>query len=227
MLKEYRKDRIILLTTHYMDEADILGDRIAIMVKGKITCLGSSLFLKKKFGCGYNLTMLKSSQDINTKILPYAKEKLGENCKLKSQSQFELIVEIPNDYFEKFTQFFESFDRDLEHLEVVQYGISITTLEDVFLLVGHSTDPGAALDADQNLEMMLLRPSLKKRVGHQTPTPGEYAGKDTPYTARETPEGKKVQIQDSDEGELPDPEADEMDDSNRELEAGLNAIEMN
>jgi len=53
----------------------------------------------------------------------------------------------------------------LEHLEVIQYGISITTLEDVFLLVGHSTDPGAALDVEHNLDMMLLRPTLKKRVG--------------------------------------------------------------
>lgn len=55
MLKEYKKDRIILLTTHYMDEADILGDRIGIMVKGKITALGTSLFMKKKFGTGYHL----------------------------------------------------------------------------------------------------------------------------------------------------------------------------
>jgi ATP-binding cassette subfamily A (ABC1) protein 3 len=86
MLKEYRKDRIILLTTHYMDEADILGDRIGIMVKGKVTCLGSSLFLKKKFGCGYNLTMLKASTEMNSKVLKYAKERLGENCKLKSQN---------------------------------------------------------------------------------------------------------------------------------------------
>ena len=31
MLKEHKKDKIIILTTHYMDEADILGDRIAIM----------------------------------------------------------------------------------------------------------------------------------------------------------------------------------------------------
>jgi ATP-binding cassette subfamily A (ABC1) protein 3 len=55
MLKEYKKDRIILLTTHYMDEADILGDRIGILAKGRISCLGSSLFLKRKFGVGYNL----------------------------------------------------------------------------------------------------------------------------------------------------------------------------
>lgn len=34
MLKNYRSDRIIILTTHYMDEADVLGDRIAIMAKG-------------------------------------------------------------------------------------------------------------------------------------------------------------------------------------------------
>jgi ATP-binding cassette subfamily A (ABC1) protein 3 len=46
MLKKYKNDRIIILTTHYMDEADILGDRIGIMAEGKIVCLGSSLFLK-------------------------------------------------------------------------------------------------------------------------------------------------------------------------------------
>ena len=32
MLKTYKKDRIIVLTTHYMDEANVLGDRIGIMV---------------------------------------------------------------------------------------------------------------------------------------------------------------------------------------------------
>ena len=31
-----------------MDEADILGDRIAIMAEGQLRCVGSSLFLKKK-----------------------------------------------------------------------------------------------------------------------------------------------------------------------------------
>ena len=34
MLKNYRRDKIIILTTHYMDEADVLGDRIGIMAKG-------------------------------------------------------------------------------------------------------------------------------------------------------------------------------------------------
>lgn len=34
MLKNYKRDRIIILTTHYMDEADVLGDRIGIMARG-------------------------------------------------------------------------------------------------------------------------------------------------------------------------------------------------
>ena len=80
MLKEYKKDRIILLTTHYMDEADILGDRIGIMAHGKISCLGSSLFLKQKFGVGYNLTMVKDSASKNDLVLPFCAKYLGKDC---------------------------------------------------------------------------------------------------------------------------------------------------
>lgn len=39
-----------------MDEADYLGDRIAIMKQGKLLCGGSSLFLKNRFGLGYTLS---------------------------------------------------------------------------------------------------------------------------------------------------------------------------
>ena len=41
-----------------MDEADIIGDRIAIMVSGNVRCAGSSLYLKNRFGTGYNFTIL-------------------------------------------------------------------------------------------------------------------------------------------------------------------------
>lgn len=56
MLKKYKNDKIIVLTTHFMDEADYLGDRIGIMGEGKLICCGSSVFLKNRFGVGYNLT---------------------------------------------------------------------------------------------------------------------------------------------------------------------------
>jgi ATP-binding cassette subfamily A (ABC1) protein 3 len=54
-----------------MDEADILGDRIGIMAQGKISTLGSSLFLKKKFGIGYNVTMIKKESEDNTLVMPF------------------------------------------------------------------------------------------------------------------------------------------------------------
>lgn len=77
MLKESKKNRIVLLTTHYMDEADILGDRIGIMASGKITALGSSIFLKTKFGAGYNLILVKSNTEPNKLIKRYLRRQLG------------------------------------------------------------------------------------------------------------------------------------------------------
>lgn len=50
LLQGEKEGRTILLTTHFMDEADLLGDRIAIMSEGKLQCCGSSFFLKKKYG---------------------------------------------------------------------------------------------------------------------------------------------------------------------------------
>lgn len=56
----YFLDKAIFLTTHFLDEADLLGDRIAIMAKGELQACGSSFFLKKKYGSGYHLIMVKS-----------------------------------------------------------------------------------------------------------------------------------------------------------------------
>lgn len=41
IIKNQSKERTIILTTQHMDEADILGNRIALMSHGKIKCLGS------------------------------------------------------------------------------------------------------------------------------------------------------------------------------------------
>ena len=87
MLKNYKNNRIILLTTHYMDEADVLGDRIGIMSAGKVVCLGSSLFLKNRYGAGYKLTMVKKLKSPNTKIQPYLESIFGRVEKLSEVSQ--------------------------------------------------------------------------------------------------------------------------------------------
>lgn len=68
-----------------MDEADILGDRIGIMAKGKMTCLGSSLFLKQKFGSGYSLTIAKRNSEPNPGILKFLNENLGDGVVMQSE----------------------------------------------------------------------------------------------------------------------------------------------
>ena len=55
MLMRYKRDRVIILTTHYMDEAEILGDRIGIMSQGRLVCLGTTDFLKQRFGTGSSI----------------------------------------------------------------------------------------------------------------------------------------------------------------------------
>eukprot|EP00488_Nonionellina_sp_1-RS-2012_P000732 TRINITY_DN1199_c0_g1_i1.p1 TRINITY_DN1199_c0_g1~~TRINITY_DN1199_c0_g1_i1.p1 ORF type:complete len:146 (+),score=34.61 TRINITY_DN1199_c0_g1_i1:165-602(+) len=54
IIEQEKKKRCIILTTHYMDEADTLGDRIAIMSSGQIECCGSALYLKRLYGVGYS-----------------------------------------------------------------------------------------------------------------------------------------------------------------------------
>ena len=55
IIKKKRQDRIIILTTHYMDEAEFLADRVAVVSKGGLKICGTTSFLKKKFGQNFYL----------------------------------------------------------------------------------------------------------------------------------------------------------------------------
>ena len=53
IIEDAKKGRAIVLTTHSMEEADILSDRIGIMAKGRLRCIGTSIRLKSRFGTGF------------------------------------------------------------------------------------------------------------------------------------------------------------------------------
>ena len=57
MIREYVRGEgaSVLFTTHFMDEADELADRVMIQTAGKLACVGSPLFLKTAFGRGDRL----------------------------------------------------------------------------------------------------------------------------------------------------------------------------
>lgn len=58
MIAIMKKDRVVVLTTHNMEEADYLSDRIMILQQGQVKALGDSLFLKQNYGTGYQVRMI-------------------------------------------------------------------------------------------------------------------------------------------------------------------------
>ena len=67
IIQETKKGRAIILTTHSMEEADILSDRIGIMAKGRLRCIGTSIRLKSRFGTGFiaNISFTESNNQEN------------------------------------------------------------------------------------------------------------------------------------------------------------------
>lgn len=58
LIKKIKKGRIILLTTHSMDEADELGDRIAIMANGSLKCCGRFVLLNNIYSIVTNSSVI-------------------------------------------------------------------------------------------------------------------------------------------------------------------------
>ncbi|KAF1780670.1 P-loop containing nucleoside triphosphate hydrolase [Phytophthora cactorum] len=143
ILLNNRANRVMVLTTHFMDEADILGDRIAIMAEGQLRCCGSSLFLKNRYGAGYNFTLVKSSdpaapcKEAQLQSLITARVSAA---KVLSNVGAEIAFQLPLDSTASFPQLFEELDEKMRDLGVLSYGISVTTLEEVFIKVAEASD---------------------------------------------------------------------------------------
>uniref|UniRef100_A0A8B9G4T9 ABC transporter domain-containing protein n=1 Tax=Amazona collaria TaxID=241587 RepID=A0A8B9G4T9_9PSIT len=59
IISKNKKGRTIILSTHHLDEAEVLSDRIAFLEHGGLRCCGSPFYLKEMFGDGYHLTLTK------------------------------------------------------------------------------------------------------------------------------------------------------------------------
>ncbi|XP_026306301.1 phospholipid-transporting ATPase ABCA7-like, partial [Piliocolobus tephrosceles] len=66
LLLKYREGRTLILSTHHLDEAELLGDRVAVVAGGRLCCCGSPLFLRRQLGSGYYLTLVKARLPLTT-----------------------------------------------------------------------------------------------------------------------------------------------------------------
>eukprot|EP00052_Salpingoeca_macrocollata_P025254 m.229564 g.229564 ORF g.229564 m.229564 type:complete len:1857 (+) comp22401_c4_seq1:3439-9009(+) len=135
LLLRHKEGRTIILTTHFMDEADLLGDRIAILAEGRLKCLGTSMFLKNRFGVGYHMTMVKESNCDTARVESLVSSAVP-GAVLEADAGAELSFLLPQHETASFPTLFSSMDANQQRLGIASYGISVTTMEEVFLRVG-------------------------------------------------------------------------------------------
>uniref|UniRef100_A0A8C6FY67 ABC transporter domain-containing protein n=1 Tax=Moschus moschiferus TaxID=68415 RepID=A0A8C6FY67_MOSMO len=148
ILQQFKHDRTILLTTHYMDEADILGDRIAIMVKGTLQCCGSSIFLKKSYGAGYHIVMEREPHFDLEKIYAIIQSYIPDAV-LESYFGAELSFILPKEHAHRFEALFNDLEMKKEELGIANFGASISTMEEVFLKVNKLADSETEIQSIQ------------------------------------------------------------------------------
>ncbi len=111
LLKSYKNDRVIILTTHFMDEADYLGDRIGIMGEGRLICSGSSIFLKNRFGVGYSLTISKVSPEADSNTILETIKKHVPGALITTNVSTDLAIQLPLSSLPEFPAMFAELDQ--------------------------------------------------------------------------------------------------------------------
>ena len=140
ILKKIIEKRIIILTTHYMEEASVLGNRIGIMAEGVLKCIGTPLFLIEKYGKFLSVNIYKEKDANNDEIIEYFKSK-AEGIESEILTT-EILIRIPKNKPGTETKnidiqrFFTDLDNNVKKLKIKNYSASMPTLEDVFLNIG-------------------------------------------------------------------------------------------
>ncbi|CAD6193200.1 unnamed protein product [Caenorhabditis auriculariae] len=141
LLQAEKAQRTILLTTHFMEEADLLGDRIAIMAHGQLECCGSGMYLKSQYGDGYHLTIVYGSPErADTVGTAQLIREFVPDAKMASFVGQEATFLLNATRRSRFPSMFKSLEERQVQLGITSFGVSITTMEEVFLKVGDQAE---------------------------------------------------------------------------------------
>jgi ABC-2 type transport system ATP-binding protein len=117
-----KKEKTILLTTHYMDEADFLADRIGIMDEGKIVALGTSTKLKS--GIVERQTMVIQAQNFAQKVVNELRNRYEE----VEVTEDRMVISDKKLVFKEIVDFLHN-----SRVSVSSAFMKEPTLDDVFL----------------------------------------------------------------------------------------------
>ncbi|KAJ3017412.1 UNVERIFIED_CONTAM: ATP-binding cassette sub- A member 5 [Siphonaria sp. JEL0065] len=142
LIQEIKGDRTIIITTHSMEEADTLGDRVAILNKGEFQAIGTSMFLKGRFGVGYQMKVDLKESGSCTQVFEIVKQTFP-NAELVAVSHTTGAITLVKpvgagsvEYSGLLTSLFSKLNGLLDRGElkdVSAIGLGQTTLEQVFL----------------------------------------------------------------------------------------------
>ncbi|XP_010443994.1 PREDICTED: ABC transporter A family member 12 [Camelina sativa] len=135
VIKRAKQNTAIILTTHSMEEAEFLCDRLGIFVDGGLQCIGNSKELKSRYGGSYVFTMTTSSE--HEEEVERLVKSVSSNAKkiyhLAGTQKFELPKQEV-----RIAEVFRSVEKAKSNFTVFAWGLSDTTLEDVFIKVART-----------------------------------------------------------------------------------------
>uniref|UniRef100_A0A0E0M0B7 ABC transporter domain-containing protein n=1 Tax=Oryza punctata TaxID=4537 RepID=A0A0E0M0B7_ORYPU len=143
VVKEAKRNRAIVLTTHSMEEAEVLCDRLGIFVDGDFQCLGNPKELKARYGGAYIFTMTTSSdqeQEVE-QLVHDLSPSANKIYHLSGTQKFELPKQEV-----KIAEVFHAVEDAKKRFTVHAWGLVDTTLEDVFIKVAK----GAQVSSDNS-----------------------------------------------------------------------------
>lgn len=144
IIERAKCNRVVLLITHSMEEAEALGDVIAIMASGKLRVLGRALHLKHKFGAGYRVTISAPSESqlsvVHGVMLQHspncARERILETERASGGMRIrELVAEytMPRSLSDqRMSELIRALESRGAELGISSFAVNQSTLEDVF-----------------------------------------------------------------------------------------------
>nr|XP_049700738.1 phospholipid-transporting ATPase ABCA3 isoform X1 [Helicoverpa armigera] len=150
LLLALRGERTVLLTTHFMEEADALGDRVAALHLGKLRCFASSMHLKKAVGTGYRLSFTTIGTPKDQAITKVVTSHVHD-ATLKEKTINSLSYNLPAAASAKFPALFTALESKRSELGIDSIGVGVSTLEEVFLKLCSDVDTSISEDEVDNV----------------------------------------------------------------------------